>query len=155
MLQKWKETPRRIRKRIVWIFALLMVLLNVGACINLNDTGGCISITFDKLPMLLVDRAVLGINEKEYVISDIKFARKIAQESIVASNTDLCIHDRDRWIDLYVGDVRVRRIYWEEEHDSFLVYEADGVHWVLFSAGGEGFIFPSDDLIDTLESIIA
>ena len=41
----------------VVIFCLLL-LINIGVGCNPFDSGGCISVTFDKLPMMLADRAV-------------------------------------------------------------------------------------------------
>lgn len=145
---------RKLRSIIIWVTVLFMLILNVGISVNLRDSGGCISVTFDKFPMLLVNKAVLCVDGKQYDISDSKLVRQIANESIVATNTDLCIHSKERWIDLYLGNLLVRRIYWEPEHDMFIVYKESLIHWIFFSFEGDGLVFPSDELIQSLESII-
>ena len=156
MIKKWMCNNPKLRKRIVWVLVLILLFLNIGVSVNLNakEAGGCISVTFDKLPMLLVNKAVLYVDGEQYNISDSKLVREIARESIVATNTDLCVHGAEiRWIDLYVGDVLIRRVGWTD-HDDFLVYEASLIHWIPFSAGGDGLASPPKELISSLESLI-
>ena len=156
MRENGANKRQRLRAIIIWVTVLFLLVLNVGASVNLNakEGGSCISITFDKLPMLLVNKAVLYVDGEQYDISDNKLVREIAYESIVATNTDICIHGAEkRWIELYVGDVLIRRIGWTE-HDDFLIYEASLIYWIPFSIDGDGLVSPPDELINRLESII-
>ena len=154
MIKKWISNNPKLRKRIVWLVVLVLLFLNIGVGINPFDNYGCISITFDKLPMLLVNKAVLYVDGEQYTVSDSKLVREIARESIVATNTDTCVHGAEiRWIDLYVGNALIRRVGWTD-HDDFLVYEASLIHWIPFSAGGDGLASPPKELINSLKSLI-
>lgn len=156
MIRKPANNNPISRKLIIWTLVLLLLVFNVSVSINLNakEGGSCISVTFDKLPMLLVNNAVLCVDGDQYNIPDRELASEIAHESIVATNTDLCVHSKDRWIDLYWGNVLVRRIYWETDHNMFVVYKASLIHWIPFSIEGDGLVFPSDELVHRLESLI-
>lgn len=151
MIREWMSNNSKLCKRIILITVLLLLVLNVGIRVNM-DIG--ISVTFDKLPMLLVNKAVLYVDGEQYDISDSKLVREIARGSIVATNTDICVEGaKKRWIELYVGDVLIRRIGWTD-HDDFLIYEASLIHWMPFSQVGDGLVSPPDELINRLESII-
>lgn len=133
----------------------IVLLLNVAVHFNPFDSGECISVAFDKLPMMLANRAVIRWGEKQYEITDGELVRRITSEARCATDTDLCYGKADRWIDIYCGDVLVRSMMWETEHDTIIVYRTDLFHWILPSAEGLGMVDPSCDLIEALESIMS
>ena len=47
------------KKFYILLGVVLLLLLNVGVCFNPFDNGGCISVTFDKLPMMVSTRGTL------------------------------------------------------------------------------------------------
>ncbi len=140
--------------RLVCVTAVcILLLLNVAVRINPFDGGGCISVAFDKLPMMLANRVVLRSGENRYEITDGELVRQITSETRCATNTDLCYGKADRWIDIYCGNVLVRSMMWESEHNAIIVYRADVFHWILPSDEGFGMVDPSYDLIEKLENV--
>jgi hypothetical protein len=151
------DGKRKVKRWVSLSVALCIVLLlqiNVGVSCNPFDGGGCISVTFDKLPMMLADRAVIRVGEKHYEMTDLDFVRQITAETRCATNTDLCHNKTDRWIDIYWGETLVRSMMWETEHDSIIVYDAGILHWVFPSDEGLGIVDPSDDLLQKLKQVI-
>ena len=156
-----KQTASNNRSRTrKWILlvclvsACLLLFVNVAVSFNTRDGGGCISVTFDKLPMMFADRAVIRVGEISYEITDDDLLRQIVSETRVATNTDLCNHKVDRWIDVYCGDTLVRSMMWEDYHDGIVVYHAGVSHWVFPSDSGLGIVYPSEELLQKLEEII-
>lgn len=133
----------------------ILLLLNVAVHFNPFDSGECISVALDKLPMMLANRAVLRWGEKRYEITDSELVRQLASETRCATNTDLCYGKADRWIDLYCGKVLVRSMMWETEHNAIIVYQTDLFHWVLPSAEGLGMVDPSCDLLEALDHVVS
>lgn len=157
MLKKWISEHKKLRSFVLWVLALLLLAINIGISFNPSDNGGCISVTFDKLPMLLAQKAILRMGDKTYSITDVKLVHEIVSETIVATNTDLRYAETDRWIDIYCGNFIVRKIHWLGRHDTphmFIVYNTSPIHWILFSKDGDGIVFPSDGLIAHLEKIV-
>lgn len=153
-MQKRLSKHTSLRLLIIGV-VLLLLLTNVGISINPGDNGGCISVTFDKLPMLLAQKAILCVDGEQYDVSDTKLVREIVRESVVATNTDLRYVNTERWIDIYCGNCLVRRIHWiTGDYPMFIVYNASPIHWIFFSNDGDGIVFPSDKLINNLESVI-
>ena len=136
------------------VIVCLLMLIHVDVCFNTRDGGGCISVTFDKLQMMNADRAVIRVGDKSYEITDDELIRQITAETRVATNTDLCNHNTDRWIDIYCGDTLIRSMMWENNHDGIIVYHADICHWVIPSDSGLGIVYPSEALLQKLEEII-
>lgn len=136
------------------VIVCLLLLINVDVCLNTRDGGGCISVTFDKLPMMIADRAVIRVGEKGYEITDDELIRQITSETRVATNTDLCNHNTERWIDIYCGDTLIRSMMWEDYHDGIIVYHTGIFHWVIPSDSGLGIVYPSEELLQKLEEII-
>ncbi len=144
------------KKIYILLGVVLLLLLNVGVCFNPFDNGGCISVTFDKLPMMLADRAVLCVGEERYEINDLSLVHELTKQTCVATNTDLCCTESgDRYIEIYWGNTLVRRMLWERNHDKIVVYNEGVFHWVLFSQEGDGLVFPSEELIAKLNEVIA
>ncbi len=160
MNMKTKKTklPRIIDKRKVAIVCVIVVVvllfLNVSVRLNPFDGGGCFSVAFDKLPMLLADRAVIRDGENHYEINDFAFVKEITSATMCATNTDLCSHDTDRWIDIYCGNVLIRSMQWEANHNGIIVYQAGPLHWVFPSVEGKGIVYPSEEFIAKLEAVI-
>lgn len=150
----WKQN-RKLSLVVKWGIVLLLLVLNVGVSLDIGGNGGCISITFDKLPMRLVNRAVICIGEEEYEVSNKDLVCDIVDETVVATCTDLHHTKADRWIKLYCGNVLVRKIQWSDCCGHiFIVYEAGALHWVLPTYDGEGMVLPSDELINKLNAVI-
>jgi hypothetical protein len=150
------DGKRKVKRWILLSAAIsiaLLLLINVGVSCNPFDGGGCISVTFDKLPMMLADRAVIRVGEKHYEITDRDFVRQITTETRCATNTDLCYNKTDRWIDIYCGNTLIRSMMWESEHNGIIVYEAGVFHWVFPSAEGQGIVDPSNDLLQNLKQV--
>ncbi len=154
------EKKKRISKWKIGVgigLVCLLVFLLVNAAVEANpwDSGGCFSVTFDKLAMATADRAVIVVGEERYEISDIQLVRDITEQTMCATNTDLCCSSRgNRWIEIYRGESLVRRMRWEEFHDSVIVYEADLTHWVFPSSDGHGLVSLSDELLAELKAVI-
>lgn len=140
------------------IILLLLLFLNVSVHFNPFVNGGCFSITFDKLPMLLANKAVIRVGEDSYVITDIRLVHKLTSETICATHTDLRYPNTDRWIDIYCGRTLIRSMRWENLHDGIVVYNVHNdssiLHWILPTDGGDGIVYPSEELISKLESMI-
>lgn len=143
---------------ITMCIALLLLLglfvANVAICINPFDSGGCISVAFDKLLMLTADRVVIRVEGSSYETTDPELIRLITSETQVATNTDLRYPKTDRWIDIYRGDALIRSMRWSDSLDTIIVYHADSTHWVFPSYEGDGIILPSTELINKLIEII-
>ena len=147
-------------KRIILISSIAVVVIgllfmNVAVSATPNLGGGCISVTFDKFLMQLVDRAVLRDGNDSYEITDADLIEQIKSETLCATKTDLCHSETtDRWIELYIGDMLVRQMRWEDEHDQIIVYQADLFHWIIYSLDGDGMVQPSADLTAKLYEIL-
>lgn len=137
-----------------FVVVCLLLLVNAAVCFNTNDGGGCISVSFDKLPMLIADRVVIRVGEQSYEVTDMELVRQITSETKVATNTDLCNHEIDRWIDVYCGDTLIRSMMWEDYHDGIVVYHAGFLHWIIPSDSGLGIVYPSEELLQKLEEIV-
>ena len=133
---------------------LVLLFLNVAVRLNPFDNGGCFSVTLDKLPMLLANRAVIRDGENHYEITDFSFVKEITSATMCATNTDLCSHDTDRWIDIYCGNVLIRSMQWEDNHNGIVVYQASPLHWVFPSVEGKGIVYPSEEFIAKLAAIL-
>lgn len=162
MTARKTKLPIIIDKRkvaIVCVFIVLaLLLLNVGMHMNPFVSGGCFSFTFDKLPMLLADKAVIRVGDDSYVITDSRLVNDITSETICATHTDLCCSKTDRWIDIYCGDTLIRSMRWEDGHDGIVVYnvynDSGILHWIFPTDGGDGIVYPSEELISHLKEII-
>ena len=164
MNMKTKKTkpPRIIDKRKVAIVCVAIVLvllfLNVGIRMNPFVSGGCFSFTFDKLPMLLANKAVIRVGDDSYVITDSRLVNEITSETICATHTDLSYPKTDRWIDIYCGNKLIRSMRWDDLHDGIIVYnvhdDSGMLHWLFPSYGGDGIVYPSEELISQLNEII-
>lgn len=143
---------------IIWTCitaVLLLLFLNVSFSSNPFDGGGCFSVAFDKLPMMLADKVVICLGEETtYEVTDIELVREISSATQCATNTDLCYSGYNRWIDIYCGNVLIRRMSWDLEHNGILVYNADIFHWIFPSKDGHGLVYPSAELIAKLEAVI-
>ena len=143
--------PISVLAGVLLLVALLV--LNVGVHFNPTDNSDCISVVFDKLPMLLANRAVLVKGNERYDISDADLVDDIVQETMVATHSGLRHTKRERWIEIYWGDILVRKIQWVGGLDEmFIVYQPDLIHWVIPMA--EGIVFPSDELIARLNALM-
>ena len=151
---KEKRHPKWVIPVIIASVVLLLLVLNVSIEANPNDGGGCYSIAFDKLPMLMADKAVICVDGERYEITDTNLVDQITDETMCATNTDLCFSENDRWIELYCGKTLIRRMRWEDHHDSVIVYEADIAHWVFPSMEGYGMVTLSDELLSKLYAVL-
>lgn len=136
------------------VLLLLLLSAHVAVSINPFDSGGCVSVAFDKSLMMKADKVLIRDGEKQYEITDPEVIRKIVSETKVATNTDLCAANTDRWIDVYCGDDLVRSMRWEKDHDSIIVYNKDSRHWIFPSMEGKGIIDPSNELLEALNAIV-
>ena len=146
------------RKRcigITWICILVLLVLNVGIGFHPEENQGCLTVVFDKFPMLLANRLVLRIGINSYEISDVDLVRTVVKETMIATSAGLRHMSQDRWIEVYCGNLLVRKIQWVTGADDhmFVVYNEDVFHWILPFSKGEGIVYPSDELIEKLETI--
>lgn len=150
-----KKTILIIVVSICAILLLFLLIANVAVSFNPFDNGGCISVALDKPLMMKADRIIIRVGERQYEITDHDIIRKIIAETKVATNTDLRYPSTDRWIDVYCGNILVRSMMWEDNHNQIIVYNNDRLHWIFPSDDGEGIVHPSSELIAVLEEIIA
>ena len=152
---KWERRYKR-RRAIIWIIVLVLLVLNVNLGIYPDpDLGdGCISVSFDKLPLLLADRIVVRHGSTSYEITDRALIWDVVTESRIPTNTNRRHTNDNRWIDIYCGDFLVRSIRWASnvDGDVFVVYEPDLFHWLFPWDLGDGQITPSAELIARLEA---
>ncbi len=152
MLIARKNGRRKIIIIICLGLLLVLLLLNVSVEMNLRGNGGCVSVAFDKLPMLLADKVVLRIGEYSYTIDDISVVRQIVSETKVATCTDLRFWEQNAfWIDIYCGDILIRSMKCKSDFTQVIVYEKDALHWIFPTFEGEGMVFLSEELIATLQ----
>lgn len=151
---KSKLPPKRVF--VIVIIAVLVGLLVINVSVRLNpfQGGGCVSVSFDKFPMLLVDRAVIRYGEFSCEITNTDLIDQISSETCCATHTDLRYPQTDRWIELYIGNTMIRKMRWENNHNGIIVYNANVYHWVFPSMTGDGIIYPSEDLITKLNVIL-
>ena len=133
---------------------LLPITANVAISINPFDSGGCISVAFDKSLMIRADKIIIRVDETQYEIADSDVIRKIVSETKVATNTDLRYPNTNRWIDVYCGNILVRSMRWADNLDTIIVYNSDRLHWIFPSAEGYGIVCPSEDLIAMLNAVL-
>lgn len=148
---------RRRKLLIVTCFGLLLLLLLLNASVGIHpkDNGGCISVSWDKMPMLFADKAVLRIGEYNYTIDDIAVVRSIVSETSVATCTDLRFWEQNAcWIDIYCGDVLIRSMKCEADFTQVVVYEKDILHGIFPSVEGKGMVYLSEELIATIKKQI-
>lgn len=154
---KWDRRYKR-RRAVIWIIVLFLLVLNVNLGIYPNGAKysgqGCISVSFDKVPLLLADRIVVRQGDARYEITDRKLIWDVVTESRIPTNAGLRHMQTDRWIEIYCGDLLVRNIRWATalDGDVFVVYKADSLHWILPEDLSEGQVFPPADLIARLEA---
>ena len=139
---------------ICLVLLVLFLATNIAINFNLFDSGGCISVALDKSRMADADKIIIRVNERQYEITDYDVIQKIVSETTVATNTDLRFPNTDRWIDVYRDDVLIRSMRWADNNDQIIVYSRDGLHWIFPSLEGYGIVYPSEDLLKTLVSII-
>ena len=157
MRQKEPVTWRKTIRKVVWILLIALVVMNTGFGCHPNGTKGytsqgCISVVFDRLPVLLSNKAILYNDNKMVEITDRTLLLRLAAETAVATNGGLC-YDRNSptRIELYCGDWRVRDMIWSWDDGDIVVYKADVLHWLF---GFEtGHVMPSDDLISDLKAL--
>ena len=148
-----KLTKKTLRNLIIWILVVVFLVFNVGVHFNLKNGQDCLSIVFDKLPMLLANRAVLVCGTNRYDISDTDLVGDIVQETMIATRSGLRYMTQDRWIEIYCGPILIRRIEWVGGLDEmFIVYQPDLIHWVIPMA--EGMVFPSEELLARLNALM-
>ena len=149
------NTKRIILIASIAVLVIGLLFMNVAVSATPDLGGGCISITCDKFLMKLVDRAVLCNKNNRYEITDADLIEQIKSETLCARQTDLCHSEiTNRWIELYIGDMLVRQMRWEGEHDQIIVYNTDFFHWIFPSSDGVGLIQPSADLSAKLYEIL-
>ena len=154
---KWERRYRR-RRAIIWIIVLVLLVLNVNLGFYPNGAKysgqGCISVSFDKMLLLLADRIVVRQGNALYEITDRKLIWDVVTESRLPTNAGLRYMQTDRWIEIYCGDLLVRKMRWATalDGDVFVVYEADSLHWIFPEDLSEGQVFPSADLVARLEA---
>ena len=143
-----KQKMKRIIKKVAFWGVVVYLLLNASVGVkDVTVCGNCFSIAFDKWDMMWVDKAIIYVDNEEYVITDIEFVREIAKGTAAAIYYDGCQaieserrrNDYTRWIELYAGEKRVRRMPWLKAHEYIQVYEADIAHWILFGDTGVGY----------------
>ena len=153
MLQ-FKLPPKRVFVIVIIVVLIMLLVINVSVRLNPFEGGGCVSVSFDKLPMLLVDRAVIRYGEFNCEITDTDLIDQISSETRCAAHTDLRYPQTDRWIELYIGNTMIRKMRWENNHNGIIVYNASFYHWVFPSMTGDGIIYPSEELIAKLNAIL-
>lgn len=144
------------KRAFVVIIAVSIGLLvtNMSVRINPFEGGGCVSVSFDKFLMFLADRAVIRYGEFSCEITDAELIDQISSETRCATHTDLRYPQTDRWIELYIGNTMIRKMRWENNHNGIIVYNADVYHWIFPSMSGEGIIYPSEELIEMLNTTL-
>ncbi len=140
-------------KKAIWIGVLLFLLLNVGISFNLADAQGNISVTFDKLPMMLANKVVIREGEQTYETTDFSFVKEITNTTLCATHSGICHGNNDRWIEVYCGPVLVRKMRWEHNHNGILVYEPGPLHWII-GIQDTGIVYPSAELTAKLEALM-
>lgn len=154
---KWDRRYKR-RRAVIWIIVLVLLVLNVNLGIYPNGAKysgqGCISVSFDKAPLLLADRIVICQGDSRHEITDRGLIWDVVTESRIPTNAGLRHMQTDRWIEIYCGDLLVRKMRWATAlgGDVFVVYEADSLHWIFPEDLSEGQVFPSADLVARLKS---
>ena len=154
---KWERRYKR-RRAIIWIIVLVLLVLNVNLGIYPNgaenSAQGCISVSFDKAPLLLANRIVVRQGYTSYEITDRALIWDLVTESRVPTNAGLRHMQTDRWIEIYCGELLVRNIRWSTglDGDVFVVYKADWLHWIFPGDLTEGQVFPPADLVARLEA---
>ena len=137
---------------IIWFNSVA----NMGSSNIFTESGGCISVSFDKREVKTVDKVVVSNGEKEVTIEDNTFVDRIVNETKVA--THICRRcPEDKRIDLYCGDTLVRSMGWSTCCDTVRVYSADDTHWVFSIEGqeDEGYVYLSNALIRQLNDLFA
>lgn len=153
---KWDRRYKR-RRAIIWIIVLILLVLNVNLEVSdLASDHGCISVSFDKLPLLLADRIVVCQGDERYEITD----RGLVWDVATASRVPVHIshyHDTVRWLEVYCSDFLVRRIRWADgcAGEVFIVYEQDLGHWIFPNGSKGGMVYPSEELLTRLEAACA
>lgn len=118
-------------------------------------TGGCLSVSFDKMAMNSVDKVLVDFGEKEVEITDPNFVKLLVDETMAATNVHVGCPE-DRRIDLYSGDKLIRSMGWSTCCDTVHVYGAGDAHWTVSIEGAEadGFIYLPDSLVDRLNELL-
>jgi hypothetical protein len=158
------------KKRILLVLSICLLavgvlavypLTKVAVCFNPFDSGGCIAVAYDKAAMRAADRVVLCVGEDRYEITDADFVDEITKELMVATHTGLRYAKVDRWIEIYSGDMLVRRMLWAEctVQNGVFIYFEDELHPIYHNyptdGPADGQISPSDELVEKLNAIIA
>ena len=154
-LQKRKRMKRRIRNIILGVIGVYCIL-NVGVRLHNLELGACVSLAFDKWDMMHVDKAILYVDDTEYIFTDIDFVRQIAKETAVAQYGWVCNEHEDnktRRIELYRGEKLVRNMEYYSAHGYVRVYTSDWGHWLWFTDSEEGFAELSNEVFWKIEEI--
>ena len=141
---------------LAMILAVIVLTQVVGVSIlgAFSQSGGCVSVVFDKHTVMGADKIVVREGETVITITDKALVREIAAEFVVANRTDLCGHHADKWLEIYNGEKLVRRIHWNDHEELVEVYEADDAHWVWPSDSQIGQIYLSRKFVDRLDEIL-
>ena len=150
---KWDRRYKR-RRAIIWIIILALLVLNVNLGISdLDSDHGCISVSFDKVPLLLADRIVVCRGDERYEITDRALVWEVATVSRVPVHIS---HYSDTvcWLEVYCGDFLVRRIRWADGclGEVFIVYEQDIGHWIFPNGENGAMVYPSQELLAKLKN---
>ena len=153
---KWlrrKQKKRRIRNIILGVIAVYCIL-NVGVRLHNLELGACVSLAFDKWDMMHVNKAILYVDDTEYIFTDIDFVRQIAKETCVAQYGWVCREHEDnktRRIELYRGEKLVRNMEYYSAHGYVRTYKADWGYWLWFTDSKEGFAELSNEVFWKIE----
>ena len=141
-------------------YPLAYLIKNVAICFNPFDSGGCVTIVYDKAAMRAADRVVLCVGEDRYEITDADFVDEITEELMIATHTGLRYAAIDRWIEIYSGDTLVRRMMWAEctDRNGVFIYFEDALHPIYHNyptdGPADGQIHPSDELVIWLNDVL-
>ncbi len=146
---------KKVRILIAVGAAVLCLCLAVGLFVGIRIAPyECITVVFDKHQMKNADRILIRVGNGCYEVTDGDLIREITDSTLYAQTWGQCCEAQpDRWIEVYQGEMLVRRMGWEQAHDGILVYEPDAGHWIL-GAQGPGQVYLPEKVLEKLEAVI-
>ncbi len=146
---------KKVRILIAVGAAFLGLCLAVGLFVGIRIAPyECITVVFDKYQMKNADRVLIRQGNQCFEVTDRDLVDEITDATLYAERWGQCCDEKtDRWIEVYCGDNLVRRMRWEANHDSVLVYEPDAGHWIL-GTQESGQVYPSAELLEKLDTVI-
>ncbi len=143
------------KKLILWGSVALCLCLVFALFVGIRVAPyECITVVFDKFSMKDADRVVIRVGSAAYEVTDRALVDEITDATLYAERWGQCCDENtDRWIEVYRGENLVRRMRWEANHDSVLVYEPDGGHWIL-GTQEPGQAYLSEELMERLEAVL-